>query len=148
MSEGARQFRATLKLRSVARRTLASATRSLIELERAKTDVLQSLDRLESAIRKEEAVALGRTDVGFRDFAAYLSGAAAKRTALLQSGRMLDGEIAAMRETVIGAEIDLKKFDYLADEFEARLRKRLRKQESILLDDVGRRSHARRRTIG
>lgn len=148
MSDGARQFRALLKMRAVARRSLASAAQSLAGLERAKADVRQSLDRLDAAIRTEEAVALGRADVGFRDFAAYLSGAASKRTALIQSGRTLDAEIATMCAAVLEAEIELKKLDYLTDQFEARIRKSLRKREAVALDDAGRRSHSLRRTAG
>ncbi len=148
MNNGAKEFRALLKLRAVARRHVQSASRSLTELERARTDALQSLERLEAAIRTEEAVALGRTDVGFRDFAAYLAGAAAKRTALLHSCRMLDREIDAKRRAVADAEIEVRKFDHLVGQIEGRLRKSRQKTEDAALDDVGRRSRSVRRSAG
>ena len=145
MSYGLRQFRAMLKLRAIARKNLEFAARALADAERARNGVLQSLDRLEAAIRTEEAVALGRTEVGFRDFAAYLAGASLKRTALHQSRQTLDAEIAALREAVLTAEIELKKFDFLTGQFEARLQKRLRKEQADVLDEAGRQRHALRR---
>lgn len=148
MSGGAREFRAILKLRAAARRRVQSESRSLAELERARSDALQSLDRLEAAIRTEEAVALGRTDVSFRDFAAYLNGAAANRSALLQSCRTLDAEIAAKRQAVVEAEIEVRKLDHLAGQFEERFRKARRKKEGEALDEAGRRSHNLRRSVG
>lgn len=146
MSGGAQEFRALLKLRAVARRLVEAEARSLAELARARTDALQSLDRLEAVIRTEEAVALGRMDVGFRDFAAYLAGASAKRTALLQSCRTLDAEIEAKREAVVKAEIEVKKLDHLAGQFETKVRKTRRKKDGEALDEAGRRTHGRRRS--
>jgi flagellar export protein FliJ len=148
MSESVREFRALLKLRAIARRLVQSESRALTELERARTDALASLERLEAAIRTEEAVALGRTDVSFRTFAAYLSGAAAKRSALLQSCRLLDAEMDAKRQAVLEAEIEVKKLDHLADQFEGRRRKSRHKRDAEALDDAGRRSRRLRRAAG
>lgn len=148
MSGGTREFRALLKLRAAARRLVQSESRSLWEFERARSDALQSLDRLEAAIRTEEAIALGRTDVGFRDFAAYLAGAAEKRTVLMQSCRTLEVEIAARRQAVIEAEIEVKKLDHVASQFAGRLRKVGRKKEGETLDEAGRRNHNSKRSAG
>lgn len=146
MSEGVRHYRGLLKLRGVARRAAETAARSLSDLEKAKSDALAALERLDAVIRKEEAVALGRTDIGFRDFASYLEGASAKRAALLQSCRTLDDEIAAARAGVLEAEIEFRKFDHLAAQFEKRILKSRQKKLGEILDDAGRRGHAQRQT--
>ncbi len=143
-----REIRALLRLRAMARRNVQVESRFLADLERARSDALLSLENLEAVIRTEETVALGRTEVGFRDFAAYLAGAAAKRTALLQSCRILDAEIATKRQAVVESEIDVKKLDHLTSQLEGRLRKTRRKKEDDGLDEAGLRSHAQRRSAG
>jgi flagellar export protein FliJ len=148
VNEDARQFRALLKLRAVARRHSESAARNLAELERTRSSALLSLDRLESTVRTEEAAALKHSNGGFRELAAYLDGVSVKRAALLQSCRSLETEIASACEALVEAEIERRKLDFLVDQYGARSRKRRQKQEGDLLDDAGRRLQRRLRTTG
>lgn len=141
---GSVHYKGLLKLLLAARREAERSARFLTDLERSRQDAAGSLDRLDAAIREEEAVALGRADIGFRDFAGYLAGAAAKRAALLQSCRALDAEIVAAREALTSAEIERRKLDHLVDLVAAAIRSQRRKRENSLLDDAGRRRGQRR----
>ncbi len=148
MKGGERKLRALLKLRAVARRQVTAAARTLAGLEQARGEAMRSLERLEAAIRTEETVALGRAEIGFRDFAAFLAGAAAKREALLQSCRSLDHEINGSREALHAAEIERRKFDHLVDQVAARRRANANKREVALLDEAGRRGRGSRGARG
>jgi hypothetical protein len=139
MNNAMRQYRGLMKLLAVARRTSEGQRRRVDELEGARASAGDALHRLEAAIRTEEAVALGRTEIGFRDLAGYLAGAAAKREALLATCRALDAEIAAAREALTAAEIERRKLDHLCDLRAAALRKRRDKREGALLEEAGRR---------
>lgn len=142
MSVGMRQFRALLKLRAVAGRSVEAAARSLKDLEQARAEAGRALDRLEAAIRLEETIALGRAEIGFRDFAAYLTGAAAKREAIIASCRSLEREIAAQREVLAAADLERRQFDHLVDQIAVSIRQRRQKAENARLDDAGRRARA------
>jgi hypothetical protein len=139
MNDSMRQYRGLLKLLAVARREAESQRRRVDDLEGSRASAGDALRRLEAAIRTEEAVALGRTEIGFRDLAGYLAGASAKREALLATCRALDVEIAVAREALTAAEIERRKFDHLCDLQAAALRKRRDKREGVLLEEVGRR---------
>ncbi|MDZ7628208.1 MAG: hypothetical protein U5J99_07335 [Parvularculaceae bacterium] len=133
-----------LKLLAIARRNGDSQALALADLETSRRDAAAALDRLEAAIRTEEAVALGRTEIGFRDFAGYLAGATAKRAAILASCRTLDEAIAGARARLKAAEIERKKLEHLVGLAAAGLKKRRDKREGAMLDDAGRRRNARR----
>lgn len=148
MSGGERQVRAFLKLRAVARRQATAAARSLAGLEAALAETTRSLEMLEAAIRTEESVALGRAEIGFHDFAAFLTGAAAKREALLRSRHTLDREIEASREALRAAEIERRKFDHLVDQIAAQRRASTRRREGAILDEAGRRGRGSRSAPG
>lgn len=144
MNDSTRHYRGILKLLAVARREAEAASRRLADLEGARASAGDALGRLEAAIRTEEAVALGRTEIGFRDLAGYLAGAAAKRDALIATCRALDGQIAAAREALTAAEIERRKLDHLRDLQAVALRKRRDKREGALLEEAGRRLAASR----
>ena len=91
-------------------------------------------------MRTEEAVALGRTEIGFRELAGYLAGADAKRASIIATCRSLDAEIAAARDALTSAEIERRKLSHLADLCAAADRKSRDKREAKFLDDAGRRS--------
>ena len=143
MSDTTRRYRGLLKLMALARRSAETASRRLAELEASRRSVGKALDLLEAAIRTEEAVALGRTEIPFRDLAGYLAGAAEKRAGLMATCRSLDAEISAAREALAAAEVERRKLDHLADLRAERLRKRRAKRESLLLEDAGRRRAAK-----
>jgi flagellar biosynthesis chaperone FliJ len=144
VSDDFRQYRSLLKLLAVARRTAEAERRKLVEREAARASAADALERLEAAIRTEEAVALGRTEIGFRDLAGYLAGAGSKRAALIETCRALDGEIAAAREAVSLAEVERRKLDHLVERAADTLRKRRDKKEAAALDEAGRRHAASR----
>ena len=144
MSDTTRRHRGLVKLMALARRSAEAASRRLAELEASRLGVGKALDLLEAAIRTEEAVALGRTEIGFRDLAGYLAGASEKRAGLIATCRSLDAEISVARETLALAEVERRKLDHLADLRAETLRKRRAKRESLLLEDAGRQRAARR----
>ncbi len=139
MNDGTRQYRGLLKLLALARRESEGCRRRVDELEALRAGAEDALDRLEAAIRTEEAVALGRTEIGFRDLASYLAGAAAKRDALVSTCRALNSDIVAAREALAAAEIERRKLDHLCDLQATALRKRRDKREGALLEEAGRR---------
>lgn len=139
MNDADRHQRGLLKLLAVARRAVEAAGRTIGDLEAARKSAGDALEKLEAAIRTEEAVALGRTEIGFRDLAGYLAGAGAKRAALITTCRSLDAELAAAREALTDAEIERRKLSHLADLRADALRKRRDKRDGVLLDDAGRR---------
>ncbi len=139
MNDAARHVRGLLKLLAVARRSSDAASLTLANLERSRQDAVAALEQLEAAIRNEEAVALGLTEIGFRDFAGYLAGAGVKRSAILATCRSLDAEIAGAKDALVVAEIERRKLDHLADLAAAALKKRRDKRENALLDEAGRR---------
>lgn len=139
MSAALGDSKGLIKLLSLARRSAESASRRLADLEAARRSAGDALERLEAAIRTEEAVALGRTEIGFRDLAGYLVGAASKRESIIATCRSLDAEIAAAREALTDAEIERRKLRHLADLSADAVRKIREKRERALLDDAGRR---------
>lgn len=144
MIDSMRHYRGLLKLLAVARREADGASRRLADLEASRMSAAAALERLETAIRTEEAVALGRTEIGFRDLAGYLAGAAAKRDTLIATCRSFEAEIAVAREVLTAAEIERRKLDHLRDLQATALRKRRGKREGALLEESGRRPAASR----
>lgn len=144
MSEEFNHHRGLLKLLAIARRNQESEALALADLEAARRETAAALDRLEAAIRMEEAVALGRTEIGFRDFAGYLAGATAKRDAILASNRTLDAGIAGAKARLRLADIERKKLEHLVDLAAAALKKRRQRRDGAMLDDAGRRRAAAR----
>lgn len=139
MNNALRDYRGLMKLLAVARREAEAAGRRLVDLESSRKGAGDALDRFEAAIRTEEAVALGRTEIGFRDLAGYLAGAGPKRAALIATCRSLDAEIDAARKALAAAEVERRKLDHLADLRAEALRKRRDKREGALLEEAGRR---------
>lgn len=139
MKDAFGHYRGLLKLLSVARRTAEGARLTLAERQKALARAEEALAGLEAAIRTEETVALGRTEIGFRDLAGYLAGAEAKRAALIATCRALEGEISVAREAITAAEIERRKLDHLTDLAAEALRKKRDKREVARLDDAGRR---------
>ncbi len=139
MTDAPRQYRGLLRLLAVARRAAETASRAVADLEASRRTAEDAIEKLEVAIRTEEAVALGRTEIGFRDLAGYLAGAGSKRAALLATCRSLDAEIGAARKTLTEVEIERRKLGHLASVQSEAMRKRRDKREGALLDDAGRR---------
>lgn len=139
MNDTTRHLRGLLKLLSLARRHVDAAGLRLTSLERSKSDVSDALALLEAAIRSEEAVALGRTEITFRDFAGYLAGAGAKRLSLVETCRSIDAEIDAARAALVAAELERRKLEHLVDLAATALKKRRAKRDNAKLDDAGRR---------
>jgi flagellar export protein FliJ len=144
LTDPVREHRSLLKLLALARRTAETASHRVADIEASRRSAHEALERLEAAIRTEEAVALGRTEIGFRDLAGYLAGAASKRSALIATCRSLDAEAAAAREALTAAEIERRKLGHLADLRAALLRKRRARRDQSQLDDAGRRLTASR----
>lgn len=139
MNDPIRDHRGLLKLLAVARRTAETASRRLADLQSSRRTAGEALDTLEAAIRTEEAVALGRTEIGFRDLAGYLSGAASKRKTMIATCCALDAEIDAAREALISAEVERRKLEHLANLRAEIVRRRRNRRDGALLEETGRR---------
>jgi flagellar export protein FliJ len=139
VNDTTRHLRGLLKLLGLARRGVEAAGRALADLDRSRRHAGDALERLEAAIRTEEAVALGQTEIAFRDFAGYLAGAGAKRAALVETCRTLDAQIAAAKAALVAAEIERRKLDHLVDLAAGMLKKRRAQRENAALDEAGRR---------
>lgn len=139
MNNAWRDPRGLMKVLAVARRAAETASRKLADAESSRKSAGDALDRFEAAIRTEEAVALGRTEIGFRDLAGYLAGAVQKRAAMIATCRSLDAEIDAAREALAAAEVERRKLSHLADLHAEAVRKRRDKREGALLEEAGRR---------
>ncbi|MFN0022776.1 MAG: hypothetical protein ACKVS5_02650 [Parvularculaceae bacterium] len=139
MTGDLRRYKSLLKLLKVARHNAERASRALGDLHASKSGVEAALARLDTAIRAEEEVALGRTEIGFLDLAGYLAGAAQKRAALRATSDGLTAEIAAAGAALEACELERRKLEHLADLMAQDLRKARLKRDNTLLDDAGRR---------
>lgn len=133
-----RRYKSLLKLLKIARRNAERASRALGDLQSSKSAAEAALARLDTAIRAEEEVALGRTEIAFLDLAGYLAGAAQKRAALQGTCDGLTKEIAAASAALAACELERRKLEHLADLMAQDLRKDRLKRDNALLDDAGR----------
>lgn len=108
------------------------------DLQAARASVSVLLNRLDEAVRAEEAAAVGEASINLADLARYLEGAAIKRAALAQTCERLDLEIAAARQQLDEAFIEMKKLEHLIGISKRVAQRRRSRSELAAIDDVAR----------
>lgn len=138
-----REAVALAKLLKISRSKSEEASRIVAGLERAREKTLATLKLLEDAVSSEEASARAAEIVGFVHLAGFLTGATAKRAALMETLAKIDVELPAARQDLEAMFAETKKLEHLVDIARAAAEKRDRRRAAGLMDESAIARHVR-----
>jgi len=130
-------------LLKIARRDLETLRRALgDELLRQQT-LEQRVVGHEEAVKREQALAAQDYESA-RAYGGYAVAAVSIRNALQAEGRIIEDEIARMRELIAAAHVETRKFERLVELQEAREKAAREKRENAELDEMATQRAGRR----